>query len=219
MSKASKTALASCAARQIEILKKTYPDVHCELDYRTPLELLVATILSAQCTDVRVNRVTPRLFARYPSAEAYAGAEPAELEALVHSTGFYRNKAKNIRECCRILVEKYKGQVPRSMEELQALPGVGRKTANVVLSNAYGIQAGIVVDTHVGRLVRRLGLTSESDPVKVENALLPLVPQGDWGLFSHLLIWHGRRRCAARNPDCAHCELKRICPRIGVADA
>ncbi len=217
MSKASKTGLAARAARQIEILKKTYPDVHCELDYRTPLELLVATILSAQCTDVRVNRVTPRLFARYPSAEAYAGAEPAELQALVHSTGFYHNKAKNIRECCRILVEKYKGEVPRSMEELQALPGVGRKTANVVLSNMYGIHAGIVVDTHVGRLTRRLGLTAERDPVKVEKALLPLVPQADWGLFSHLLIWHGRRRCAARNPDCADCELKRICPRIGLA--
>jgi len=200
-------------ARQLDILKRTYPDVHCELDFRTPLELLVATVLSAQCTDVRVNRVTPALFARYPTAADYAGAELAELEGLIHSTGFYRNKARAIRECCRILVAKHAGEVPRSMEELWALPGVGRKTANVVLSNAYGLNEGIVVDTHVGRLVRRLGLTRAQDPVKVEKALLPLLAREDWGLFSHLLIWHGRRRCFARKPDCDHCELRELCPR------
>jgi endonuclease-3 len=200
-------------------LEKAYPDAHCELDHSNPLELLIATILSAQCTDKRVNMVTPALFKKYPTAAAYSHADPSALEQEIKSTGFFRNKAKSIRTACRNLVEKHGGQVPRSMEELVALGGVGRKTANVVLGNAFDINVGIVVDTHVGRLSRRLGLTRQESAEKVEEDLMLLVPLPKWTLFSHLLIWHGRRRCFARNPDCANCEIKGLCPRIGVVEA
>lgn len=204
------------AALLIGILRRTYPDAHCELDYRTPFQLLIATILSAQCTDVRVNLTTPALFHAYPDAAALAAAPRDRVEELIRPTGFYRNKAKSIQECCRLLVERHGGKVPRTMEELRSLPGVGRKTANVVLGNAFGINEGVVVDTHVGRLSRRLGLVREMDPVKVERALARLVPRETWTQFAHWLIWHGRRRCMARKPDCAHCELEALCPRIGV---
>jgi endonuclease-3 len=193
-------------------LRRAYPDAHCELNYSNALELLIATILSAQCTDKRVNLVTADLFRKYPSARAYAEAPAAELEAAIKTTGFFRNKAKNIQACCRKLVERYEGQVPRTMEELTQLAGVGRKTANVVLGNAFGINVGIVVDTHVARLSERLVLTRETAPEKIEADLMELVPQKDWTLFSHWLIWHGRRRCFARNPDCAQCEIRSLCP-------
>jgi endonuclease-3 len=197
-------------------LQKAYPDAHCELNHSNPLELLIATILSAQCTDKRVNIVTPQLFKKYPTAEAYAKARLPELEEEIKSTGFYRNKAKSITKATANIVEKHGGKVPNTMEELIALGGVGRKTANVVLGNAFNINTGVVVDTHVARLSQRLGLTEEKDPVKIELALMNLVPQDQWTLFSHWLIWHGRRRCYARNPDCANCEIKALCPRIGV---
>ena len=200
----------------IAALQATYPDAHCELNHSNPLELLIATILSAQCTDKRVNMVTPQLFKQYPSAAAFAGASQSDLENAIKTTGFFRNKAKSILSACRALVEHHGGQVPRTMEELRELGGVGRKTANVVLGNAFNINHGIVVDTHVARLSMRLGLTREKAPEKIELALMPLVPQEKWTLFSHLLIWHGRRRCYARNPDCDHCEVKKLCPRIGV---
>jgi endonuclease III len=200
------------AAFILPLLKKTYPEAHCELNYSTPLELLIATILSAQCTDVRVNLVTPALFQHFPNAAAYAQADLSEIETLIHSTGFYRNKAKNIRDCCRQLMERHQGKVPQTLTELNALAGVGRKTANVVLGNVFGINEGVVVDTHVGRLSLRLGLTRHRDPVKVEKVLMKLFPRADWALLSHLLIWHGRRRCKARNPDCPDCELKSLCP-------
>jgi endonuclease III len=194
------------------LLQKTYPHAHCELNYSNPLELLIATILSAQCTDVRVNLVTPALFLRFPSAAHYAQAQLSEIEKLIHSTGFYRNKAKNIRDCCRQLQQEHQGEVPRTLAELHQLPGVGRKTANVVLGNAFAINEGVVVDTHVGRLARRLKWTRFTDPVKVENVLMKLIPREHWTLLSHLLIWHGRQRCKARNPDCPNCELKALCP-------
>jgi endonuclease-3 len=197
-------------------LKKAYPDAHCELNHSNPLELLIATILSAQCTDKRVNIVTPQLFKKYPTAQDYAKASQPELEEEIKTTGFYRNKAKSITKASRNIVEKHGGKVPNTMEELIALGGVGRKTANVVLGNAFNINTGIVVDTHVARLSQRLGLTKEKDPVKIELALMNLVPQDQWTLFSHWLIWHGRRRCYARNPDCPNCEIKGVCPRIGV---
>lgn len=197
-------------------LQKAYPDAHCELNFSNPLELLIATILSAQCTDKRVNIVTTTLFERYQSAADYANAPLAELEEAIKTTGFFRNKAKNIKACCRALVEKHGGEVPRSMDELYALDGVGRKTANVVLGNAFNINVGIVVDTHVTRLAHRLGLTKQTDAVKIEQELVKLVPQEKWTLFSHWLIWHGRRRCDARKPDCVHCEIAPLCPRIGV---
>lgn len=198
-------------------LKKAYPNAHCELNHTSPLELLVATILSAQCTDKRVNQVTPGLFAKYPSAAAYAAAPQEELEKAIQSTGFFRNKAKSIRACCQSLVDKHGGQVPASMEELTQLGGVGRKTANVVLGNAFGLNVGVVVDTHVARLSKRLGLTREDAPEKIETELMTLVPRDQWCLFSHLLIFHGRRRCFARNPDCPSCEVLAFCPRIGVS--
>lgn len=201
----------------IAALHATYPDAHCELNYSNPLELLIATILSAQCTDKRVNIVTADLFRKYHTAADYANADPAELENEIRTTGFFRNKAKNIQSCCRALIEKHGSDVPRSMEELTALGGVGRKTANVVLGNAFNLNVGIVVDTHVARLSHRLGLTKETTPEKIEEDLQPLVPQDQWCLFSHLLIWHGRRRCLARLPDCPRCEIRPICPRIGVA--
>jgi endonuclease-3 len=200
----------------IAALRRTYPNAHCELNFSNPLQLLVATILSAQCTDKRVNIVTATLFKKYRVANDFAEAPIAELEEAVKTTGFFRNKAKNIQNCCRTLVEKFGGKVPRTMDELHALAGVGRKTANVVLGNAFGINVGVVVDTHVTRLCNRLGLTKQTDAVKIEQELMQLVPQKDWTLFSHWLIWHGRRRCAARKPDCANCEIKKLCPQIGV---
>ena len=197
-------------------LQKAYPDAHCELNFSNPLELLVATILSAQCTDKRVNIVTESLFRKYRSAADFAKADLSELEQEIKTTGFYRNKAKSIKAAARSIVEMHGGKVPHTMDELIELGGVGRKTANVVLGNAFDINLGVVVDTHVARLSFRLGLTSENDPAKIEQILMKLVPQEQWTLFSHLLIWHGRRRCYARNPDCPNCEVKTLCPRIGV---
>jgi endonuclease-3 len=193
-------------------LEKTYPNAHCELTYSNPLELLMATILSAQCTDKQVNLVTPRLFKKYRTAADYARANPADLEQAIRRLGFFRNKAKNIQACCRALVEWHGGAVPRTMEELTQLSGVGRKTANVVLGNAFDVNEGIVVDTHVARLSARLGLTTQKVPEKIEQDLQKLVPQKWWTMFSHWLIWHGRRRCSARQPDCEHCEILRYCP-------
>jgi endonuclease-3 len=193
-------------------LDRTYPRAHCELNFSSPLELLVATILSAQCTDKRVNIVTKELFKKYRSVADYANAPLAELEQAVKTTGFFRNKAKNIRACCRKLVGRHGGRVPRTMEELTHLDGVGRKTANVVLGNAFDINVGVVVDTHVARLSQRLCLTKQKTPKKIEPELMALVPQKQWTLFSHWLIWHGRRRCAARRPDCEGCEIKKLCP-------
>jgi len=200
----------------IAALQRTYPTAHCELNFSSPLQLLIATILSAQCTDKRVNIVTAELFEKYRSAKDFADAPLADIEQAVKTTGFFRNKAKNIKACCAALVEKFGGEVPRTMDELHALAGVGRKTANVVLGNAFGINVGVVVDTHVTRLCNRLGLVKGADAVKIEQELMKLVPQNDWTLFSHWLIWHGRRRCDARKPDCANCEIKLLCPQIGV---
>jgi len=202
----------------IAALDRTYPEAHCELDHRSPLELLIATILSAQCTDKRVNIVTAELFKKYRSAADYANAPLAELERTIKTTGFFRNKARNIKAACRDIVEKHGSKVPCTMEELIQLDGVGRKTANVVLGNAFGINAGVVVDTHVARLSFRLGLTKQKTPEKIEQDLMALVPQKQWTLFSHWLIWHGRRRCFARKPDCAKCEVLKLCPRIGVKE-
>jgi endonuclease-3 len=193
-------------------LKVEYPDARTELDWSNPLELLVATILSAQTTDVQVNQVTESLFSKYRTAEDYANSAPDELEEAIRPTGFYRNKARSLRTMASALVEEHGGQVPRTMSELVALPGVGRKTANVVLGNAFGTNEGIVVDTHVRRVSGRLGLTESSDPVKIEQELMRSVPEGDWTIFSHLLILHGRRTCKARKPDCPNCILNDICP-------
>jgi endonuclease-3 len=193
-------------------LPKIYPDAHCELVHANPLELLVATILSAQCTDKRVNLTTPALFQRCRTAADYAAIPQEELEALIRPTGFYRNKAKNLRAMGQALVERHGGKVPSTLEELAALPGAGRKTANVVLGNAFSKNEGVVVDTHVGRLSQRLGLTKFSDPVRIERDLMKLFPRESWTDFSHWLIFHGRRRCAARKPDCPNCELRDICP-------
>ncbi len=200
----------------IAALRRTYPNAHCELNFSSPLELLIATILSAQCTDKRVNLVTAGLFDKYRNAKDFADADISELENDIRSTGFYKNKAKNIKACCATLVEKFGGEVPRTMDELHALAGVGRKTANVVLGNAFGLNVGVVVDTHVTRLSNRLGLVKGNDAVKLERELMKLVPQNDWTNFSHWLIWHGRRRCAARKPDCATCEIQTLCPQIGM---
>ncbi len=200
----------------LSVLKRVYPDAHCELNFSNPLQLLVATILSAQCTDKRVNIVTAALFKKFKTAKDFADAPLAEIEEAVKTTGFFRNKAKNIKACCAALVEKFGGEVPRTMDELHALAGVGRKTANVVLGNAFNINVGVVVDTHVTRLANRLGLAKGTDAVKLEHDLMKLVPQNDWALFSHWLIWHGRRRCDARKPDCANCEIKNLCPQTGV---
>jgi endonuclease-3 len=196
-------------------LPEIYPDAHCELVFSNPLELLVAKILSAQCTDKRVNLVTQELFRRCRSARDFADIPLPGLEALVRSTGFFRNKAKNIRNMAVLLLAKHEGQVPDSLAELAALPGVGRKTANVVLGNAFGRNEGVVVDTHVTRLARRLGLTNSNDPVRIEQDLVKLFPRRHWTDLSHWLIFHGRRRCRARNPDCAGCELRDICPSAG----
>ena len=193
-------------------LYRLYPDAKCSLDFTTPLELLVATILSAQCTDVLVNTVTPALFKKYREAADYANAPLEELEQDVRKTGFYRNKAKHLRDAGQMLVDRYGGVVPRTMAELTALPGVARKTANVVMGNAYGIVEGVVVDTHVGRLARRLGLTTSDDPVRVEQDLMALVPQKDWLPLSHMLIYHGRAVCQAKRPLCESCTLVPLCP-------
>jgi endonuclease III len=204
------------AAQIARRLAAAYPDARCSLDFRAPLELLVATILSAQCTDVRVNQVTETLFRKYPTATDYAEANPSQLERDIQSTGFFRNKAKSIRTCCQTLLEKYDGRVPEEMEKLVVLPGVGRKTANVVLGTAYGIAVGVVVDTHVARIAHRLGLTTEKDPVKIERDLMAQFARKEWIMLSHRLIHHGRRCCIARNPKCPDCPLESLCPRIGV---
>jgi endonuclease III len=209
-------ALRQQAATVLERLLVEYPDAHCELDFATPLQLLVATILSAQCTDKRVNLVTPALFAAYPSAESLAAAPQERVEELVKTAGFFRMKAKSIIGMARAVVAKHDGQVPRTMDALTALPGVGRKTANVILGNAYGINEGVTVDTHVGRLSIRLGLTNETDPVKVEQVLMPLFPRDRWTMLSHLLIFHGRRVCEARKPKCGACVLRDMCPSAEV---
>jgi endonuclease-3 len=193
-------------------LPRLYPDAHCELVFSNPLELLVATMLSAQCTDVQVNKVTPVLFRKYRTARAYAQADPAELEHDLRAIGLYRSKAKNIRAACALLAEKHGGEVPADLDALVSLPGVGRKTANVVLGNAFGRNVGVVVDTHVARLSGRLGLTRETDPKKIEPILMKLVPQEKWTLFSHWLIFHGRRCCRALNPNCPGCGIKDLCP-------
>jgi endonuclease-3 len=203
---------AERAAKLVEAFPTVYPNAHCELDFKTPLQLLVATILSAQCTDKRVNMVTPALFARYRSAADFAAAKPAELEKAIQSTGFFRNKAKSIRAASAAIENDYRGKVPRTMAELNALPGVGRKTANVVLGNAFAVNEGIVVDTHVARLSQRLGLTTNDNPEKIERDLMKLIPLQRWTDWSHWLIWHGRRRCFARKPDCHNCEVFALCP-------
>jgi len=202
-------------ARAIEVfarLKRAHPDAHCELDHETPLQLLMATILSAQCTDKRVNMVTPSLFKRFPTAQALADAQQEELEEIIKSTGFFRNKSKSLIGLGQALVERHGGAVPDSMESLVKLPGVGRKTANVILGNAFRKNEGVVVDTHVGRLSLRLGLTRETDPVKVERELMPLIPREDWTMLAHVLVFHGRRICYARTPKCEICVLSEICP-------
>ena len=205
-------ALREQAARVHAWLQRAYPDAHCELDFQTPLQLLVATILSAQCTDKRVNMVTPALFTKYPTAQALADAPLVDVEALVKPTGFFRNKARSIVGMARALVERHAGAVPDTMEALVALPGVGRKTANVILGNAFAKNEGVVVDTHVQRVTQRLGLTGETDPVKIEQALMPLFPHDGWAMLSHLLIFHGRRVCEARRPKCGECGLRDVCP-------
>lgn len=213
-----KAATASdMAGELLKRLPAIYPDAHCELDHSNPLELLVATILSAQCTDKRVNIVTKDLFARCRTAADYAAISQEELEALVRSTGFYRNKAKNIRAMGAALLAKHGGEVPSTLEALAALPGAGRKTANVVLGNAFQKNEGVVVDTHVGRLSQRLGLTTFSDPIRIEQDLIKLFPRDSWTLLSHWLIFHGRRRCPARKPDCPNCELRDICPSASLS--
>jgi endonuclease III len=210
-------------AQLVEVLPQVYPGAHCELDFKNPLELLIATILSAQCTDKRVNMVTPALFKKYRTARDYAKAPQAELENAIRSTGFFRNKTKSIRAATSTIAKKFGGKVPSTMEELRELPGVGRKTANVVLGNAFNRNEGIVVDTHVARLSQRLGLTKQKDAEKIERDLMKLVPHEHWTNWSHWLIWHGRRRCYARKPDCSSCEIFRLCPsgkiflRTGVA--
>jgi endonuclease III len=195
----------------LQILARTYPDAHCELDFTTPLELLVATILSAQCTDARVNQVTASLFKKYRSAADFAGADPAAFEQEIRSTGFFRNKAKNILACCQKLVRDFGGKVPRTMEELVTLTGVGRKTANILLYNAYGIP-GFGVDTHVVRVTNRLGLVETEEPEKIEAAICALAPSAEWGQATHLFIFHGRRTCHAKQPDCPGCSVRAVCP-------
>jgi endonuclease III len=205
------------AAKIVKRLGEAYPDAHCSLDFRTPLELLVATILSAQCTEVRVNQVTKSLFCKYPSAAAYAKANIAELERDIQSTGFFRNKAKSIQNCCRAILEQHNGQVPKDMAELVKLSGVVRKTANVVLGTAYDIAVGVVVDTHVTRIAKRLGLTTEKNAEKIERDLMDEFAPKEWIALSHRFIYHGRACCTARSPKCPECPLLALCPRIGVA--
>ncbi|EAQ77664.1 endonuclease III [Blastopirellula marina] len=205
------------ARRVVKQLASDYPIAECALNYETPYQLLIATILSAQCTDIRVNIVTKELFAKYPTAEEIAALPIAKIEKLVQSTGFFRNKAKNIKAASQELVDAYDGQVPADLDALVALPGVGRKTANVVLGTAFGIPTGVVVDTHVGRLSRRMGLTAQVDAVKVESELIQLLPQKEWIQFSHRMIHHGRAICDARKPKCDQCHFMKFCPQVGVA--
>ena len=211
----SPLALTRRARRMNRLLAVAYPDAHCELDFTSPLQLAVATILSAQCTDQRVNQTTPALFARYRSAADYARADRAELEELLRPTGFFRNKTASLMGLGAALVERFGGEVPRRLDQLVTLPGIGRKTANVILGNAFGVP-GITVDTHVGRLARRFGWTAEGDPVKVEHAIGALIPRREWTLLSHRMIFHGRRVCHSRRPACGACPLARLCPSFGV---
>jgi endonuclease-3 len=206
------------AAQIVRRLKAAYPEATCALNFSSPLELLVATILSAQCTDTRVNIVTKDLFRKYRDARDYAAAPSAELEKAIQSTGFFRNKAKSIAACCARLVDEHGGKVPQDLETLVALPGIGRKTANVVLGTAFGLPSGVVVDTHVSRLSHRLGMTRHTDPVKIERDLMEQLPKREWIGFSHRMIAHGRQVCLARKPKCEVCTLEDVCPRIGVAD-
>jgi len=205
-------------ARIEKELRRLYPDAACALHHSNAFELLVATILSAQCTDVRVNMVTPELRRRYPTIESLANTDQAELEQVIRSTGFYRNKAKSIRGAAKMIIERFDGRVPETMEELLELPGVARKTANVVLGNAFSKNVGMVVDTHVSRLSQRLGLTKQTDPVKIERELMGIYPRGDWAMLAHLLIFHGRQVCNARRPRCHECTLAPDCPKIGVSN-
>jgi len=208
----SREMLRRRAGKILALLKREYPTAHCELDFQTPYQLLVATILSAQCTDARVNLVTPAFFARYPTAASLASAERSQVEELIRSTGFFRNKAKSLIGMAQALLASHEGLVPREMEQLRALPGVGRKTANVILGNAYGLNEGVTVDTHVTRLSARLRLSRQKTPEKIERDLMALIPREDWTLVSHLLIWHGRRVCIARRPRCEICVLRKLCP-------
>ena len=205
------------ARKVLRRLCREYPDAVCSLNFNNPLELLVATILSAQCTDKRVKLVTEDLFQKYTGAVDYAAAPLGALEKDIESTGFFRNKAKNIQACCRILVDSYDSQVPQNMDQLIQMPGIGRKTANVVLGTAFSVASGVVVDTHVGRISRRLGLSAEKNAEKVEKDLMAVLPKKEWIAFSHRMIQHGRRYCTARKPKCEECPLESICPRIGVA--
>jgi endonuclease III len=212
MSRESSSTRQARTRKIITALNKAYPNAHCELNYSNPLELLIATILSAQCTDKQVNIVTSELFKKYRNARGYLSRPQEELENDIRRLGFFRTKSKSIRACCRALLERHAGMVPNSMEALTELSGVGRKTANVVLGNAFGVNDGVVVDTHVTRLAHRLALSRQKSPQKIERDLIPLVPRDQWTQFSHWLIWHGRRRCTARKPDCPHCEIRRYCP-------
>jgi endonuclease-3 len=212
----SASARSSRAKTLVQRLREAYPDAHCSLDFASPFQLVIATILSAQCTDKRVNMVTPELFRRWPDAAALAGAKQSDLEAVIRSTGFFRAKAKSLLGCARALVDRHGGEVPRTIEELVRLPGVGRKTANVVLGTAFGIASGVVVDTHVGRISRRLGLTRAADAVRAERDLVRVVPRENWIQFSHWLIEHGRGVCSARRPICDDCSLLDLCPRVSV---
>ena len=209
------TAEASSARSIYRILTKEYPDARCELDFNSPLELLVATVLSAQCTDKRVNSVTPILFKTFPTLEMLAGAKLRKVEEIIYSTGFYRSKAKNIKELANKILKEFNGEVPNTLAQLVTLPGVGRKTANVVLGNAFGVP-GLTVDTHFGRLSRRFGWSEATDPVKVENDVAKLIPEKEWTLLSHKLIWHGRRICHSRKPECGICPLAKLCPSAGI---
>jgi endonuclease-3 len=212
---------AARQARLLEILarlKRAYPDAHCELDFRNPFELLAATILSAQCTDVRVNSVTPELFRRWPDAAALAAADPEQVEVVIRPTGFFRAKTRSLIGMAQAVVADHDGQIPRTMAELRALPGVGRKTANCILGNAYGLSEGITVDTHVIRLSHLLKLSRHTDPEKLERDLMLLVPRADWALVSHLLIWHGRRVCIANRPKCGACVVAELCPSREIGD-
>jgi endonuclease-3 len=209
------TAEASSARSIYRILTKEYPDARCELDFNSPLELLIATVLSAQCTDVRVNAVTPVLFNRFPTLETLAAAKLSEVEEIIYSTGFFRSKAKNIKELANKILNDFGGEVPNDLAQLVTLPGVGRKTANVVLGNAFGIP-GLTVDTHFGRLSRRFGWSDQTDPVKVEKDVAELIPEKEWTLLSHKLIWHGRRICHSRKPECGICPLAKLCPSAGI---
>jgi endonuclease III len=213
---AAKVEPKAIAPKALRRLKADYPEATCALGHESAFELLISTILSAQCTDERVNMVTPELFRRWPTAADLARAPIEQVEKVIQSTGFFRNKAKNIKGCCQVLAEKYDGVVPRAMEQLVELPGVGRKTANVVLGTAYGLATGVVVDTHVSRLSQRLGLTKHTDPTKIEQDLMQLVPKREWVNFAHEMIEHGRRICNARKPKCDECSMISFCPKIGV---